>query len=113
MKSNSKITEFQRSCFANYINDIRKAVPQIPDPYLYPDGNPVRPVVPVQTTINRIMLVGAFPSVRFERRQGKLIPVGDNLAPFGPEQYFDGAQVRIQESTEAVHRDYFPQLGIQ
>jgi len=113
MKANPKVTEFQRDCFANYLEDIRKSVSQFPGPYVYPDGNPVRPVVPVQTTLDKIMLVGAFPSARFERRQGKLIPVGDNLAPFGPEEYFDGAQVRVQESTDALHRTYFPQLGIK
>lgn len=112
MKSNPKVTEFQKDCFANYLADIREAIPDFPNPYLYPDGNPIRAVVPVQTTINKIMLVGAFPSARFERRNGKLIPIGDNLAPFGPEHYFDGSEVRVQESTERLHEDYFPQLGI-
>ncbi|MBA4313166.1 MAG: hypothetical protein C0417_11115 [Chlorobiaceae bacterium] len=113
MKSNPKVTQFQRDCFANYLPDIQKKVGGFPNPYLYPDGNPIRPVVPVQTTLNKIMLVGAFPSARFERRNAKLIPIGDNLAPFGPEHYFDGFQVRVQESTESLHKNYFPQLGIE
>jgi hypothetical protein len=113
MKTNAKITNFQRDCFANYVADIHRKVDDFPSPYLYPDGNPVRPVVPVQTTLNRVMLIGAFPSARFERRLGKLIPVGDNLAPFEPERYFDGSEVRIQESTESLHTSYFPQLGLE
>ena len=113
MKANPKVQAFQKNCFANYLSDIQERVNGFPTPYLYPDGNPIRPVVPVQTTLNKIMLVGAFPSARFERRNGKLIPVGDNLAPFGPEQYFDGSEVRVQESTESLHKNYFPQLGIE
>jgi len=112
MKANPKVTAFQRDCFANYLPDIQKQIREFPNPYLYPDGNPIRPVVPVQTTLNKIMLVGAFPSARFERRNARLIPVADNLAPFGPEHYFDGSQVRVQESTESLHKNYFPQLGI-
>ena len=112
MKPNPKVTTFQRECFANYLSDIQKRVDGFPKPYIYPDGNPIRPVVPVQTTLNKIMLVGAFPSARFERRNAKLIPVGDNLAPFEPEHYFDGFEVRVQESTESLHKNYFPQLGI-
>lgn len=113
MKTIPKVLAFQKTCFANYLSDIRKMVVGFPAPYLYPDGNPIRAVVPVQTTLNKIMLVGAFPSARFERRRGKLIPVGDNLAPFGPEAYFDGSQVRVQESTESLSKNYFPQLGIE
>jgi len=112
MKANPKVTAFQRDCFANYLPGIQRKVKGFPNRYIYPDGNPIRPVVPVQTTVNKIMLVGAFPSARFERRDGKLIPVGDNLAPFGPEHYFDGFQVRVQESTESLHKNYFLQLGI-
>ncbi|MFA5834838.1 MAG: uracil-DNA glycosylase family protein [Bacteroidota bacterium] len=113
MKSNPAVLKFQKECFAIYLTDIQNKVNGFPKRYVYPDGNPIRPVIPVQTTTNKIMLVGAFPSARFEQRNGKLIPVGDNLAPFGPEHYFDGSQVRIQESTESLHKNYFPQLGIE
>jgi len=112
MKSDRKVLEFQRDCFANYLSDIQSRVEGFPKPYIYPDGNPIRPVVPVQTTLNKIMLVGAFPSARFETRNRKVIPVADNLAPFGPEHYFDGVVVRFQQSTESLHKNYFPQLGI-
>ena len=76
---NKYISQFQKECFANYIDDIRKAVPEIPKPYVYPDGNPIRTVIPVRTIQNSIMLIGAFPSARFERRNKLLIPIGDNL----------------------------------
>ena len=106
------ISKFQKECFANYINDIRKVVQSIPNPYVYPDGNPVRPVVPVSTCKDSIMLIGAFPSARFERRNNILIPVGDNLSPFGQEKYFDGSSVRTQASRDSLDKNYFPQLKI-
>ncbi len=103
---------FQKECFKYYLDDIRKKVPELPSPYIYPDGNLIRPVVPVKTTKNSIMLIGAFPSARFESRNGKLIPIGDNLAPFGTEEYFDGSTVRLQASRDSLNRLYFPQLAI-
>jgi hypothetical protein len=106
------ILQFQKDCFANYINDIRKLVPEIPKPYMYPDGNPVRPVIPVRTNKNSIMLIGAFPSARFERRNKLLIPTGDNLSPFGYEEYFDGTEVRTQASRDSLDKNYFQQLKI-
>ncbi len=84
----------------------------MPDPYLYPDGNPIRPVIPIKTFQNSIMLIGAFPSARFEKRNKVLIPIGDNLSPFGHEEYFDGATVRQQASRESLDKNYFPQLDI-
>ena len=109
---NTDISQFQKACFANYIDDIRKAVPEIPKPYVYPDGNPIRPIIPVRTIQNSIMLIGAFPSARFERRNKLLIPIGDNLSPFGHEEYFDGAEVRTQASRDSLDNHYFSQLGI-
>lgn len=58
------------------------------------------------------MLIGAFPSARFERRDKMLIPTGDNLSPLGHEEYFDGSEVRTQTSRDSLDKNYFPQLGI-
>ncbi len=110
--NNNEVLKFQKECFANYINDIRVYVPEIPNPYIYPDGNPIRPVIPTKAFQNSIMLVGAFPSARFESRKGLLIPTGDNLSPFGHEEYFDGVKVRTQASRDSLDKNYFPQLGI-
>lgn len=110
--NSKKVLQFQKDCFANYITDIRKAVPQIPDPYIYPDGNPIRPVLPIQREPKPIMLIGAFPSARFEKRDNMLIPIGDNLSPFAQEKYFDGMGIRTQASRESLDDNYFPQLGL-
>lgn len=106
------ILEFQKNCFNNYLDDIRKLVPDIPSPYLFPDGNPIQPVIPVKTAHNSIMIIGAFPSAHFERRNKVLIPVGNNLSPFGKEEYFDGSIVRTQASRDSLDKYYFPQLNI-
>ena len=110
--SNKQVLKFQKECFANYIKDIRTVIPAIPNPYIYPDGNPIRPVIPTKTFQNTIMLVGAFPSARFESRNRLLIPTGDNLSPFGHEEYFDGTKVRTQASRDSLDENYFSQLGI-
>lgn len=109
-----EIQLFQRECFENYSCSIKEYIPK---PYVFPDGNPIQTVIPVKTAQNSIMIIGAFPSARFESRiseQGKkvLIPVANNLSPFGQEEYFDGSVVRTQASRESLDRYYFNQLNI-
>jgi len=108
----TKIMEYLKDCYLNYIPGIRKRVTSFPEKYVYPYGNPVQPVLPVQLTQNKIMLIGAFPSARFERKNGFLIPVADNLSPFAEEKYFDGQEIRIQPSRESLNLNYFPQLQV-
>lgn len=108
----NEILRFQRECYATYIRDIRKTVPEIPDPYVYPDRNSVKPVMPVKTARESIMVIGAFPFARYEIRYGLLIPVADNLSPFASEEYFDGANIRTNISREWLDRDYFHRLDI-
>jgi hypothetical protein len=112
MNEEKGIRDFQKDCFLNYVDSLQKGMADFPKPYLYPDGNRIRPVLPVQTAVNKVMVVGAFPSARFEKRNNKLIPIGDNLAPFGPEKYFDGQEVRIQESTDSLYKNYFGPLEL-
>ena len=112
MKTSKDILKFQQNCFKNYLNDIREAIPDFPEKYLFPDENPILPVLPVKTAKEKIMFVGAFPSARFENRNGLLIPVANNLSPFGKEEYFDGQQTREQASREVLDRLYFTQLDI-
>jgi len=106
------VSRFKRDCFTQYLADIRREVPLFPRRYVFPDGNPIRPVLPIQAEPRDVMVIGAFPSARFESRDGKLIPVGDNLSPFGPEEYFDGRQVRIQESAKGLREKYLDPLGL-
>ena len=55
------------------------------------------------------MIIGAYPSARFESRpslskpgQYRLVPIANNLQPFGYEQYFDGVRVRTLESADGL-----------
>ncbi len=109
-ESSQRIRKLFRECFQNYLDDIRTKIAEFPKTYVYPDGNPVRPVLPIVKVPKEIMLVGAFPSARFETRGGKLIPVGDNLSPFGEEKYFDGQRIRSQASRDILDEHYFPAL---
>ena len=107
------VRSFQKECFAKYLTDIRSEVSVIPEEYVYPDGNPIRPVLPIQKAPCHTMIISAFPSARLENRHGVLIPIADDLAPFAEQLYFDGVRVRPQTSREALNEDYFPQLGIK
>lgn len=107
MPSNRVILTYQQKCYADYVRSIG-----LPQPYTYPDGNPIRPLPPVQTAVGGLMIVGAYPSARFESRfsrthphRHRLVPVADNLQPFGYEQYFDGIRVRTLESADGL-REY-------
>lgn len=106
-----EILEFQKNCYNNYLNSlIEKEL--VPKQYLFPFGNPIRPVMPTKTSINGIMLIGAFPSARFEVVDKMLIPCANNLSPFGEEEYFDGMQIRVQESRRSLNENYFYKLHI-
>ncbi|MDP2364879.1 MAG: hypothetical protein Q8M94_14060 [Ignavibacteria bacterium] len=106
-----EISEFQKRCYNNYLNElIEKGL--VPKQYLFPFGNPIRPVIPTKTAINGIMLIGAFPSARFEVVDKMLIPCANNLSPFGEEEYFDGMQIRVQESRRRLNENYFTKLNI-
>jgi len=104
--------KFQQECFKYYLKDIQNKIPEFPEKYFFPDGNPILPVLPVKTANKKIMFVGAFPSARFESRNKLLIPVANNLSPFGKEEYFDGKQIREQASREMLDNEFFSKLNI-
>jgi uracil-DNA glycosylase len=112
MKMTNDILKFQQECFKHYLNDIREKIIEFPEKYLFPDGNPILPILPVKTEKKKIMFVGAFPSARFENRNGLLIPTANNLSPFGKEEYFDGQQIRKQASREVLEEEFFSKLNI-
>ena len=105
------ILNFQKNCYNTYLGELKKAG-LIPEKYLFPFGNPIQPIIPTKTKLNGIMLIGAFPSARFEVVDKMLVPCGNNLSPFGEEEYFDGKQVRVQESRRSLNENYFSKLSI-
>ncbi len=81
--SKNAILAYQQKCYHEYAQYIG-----LPEPYTYPHGNPIRPLPLVQTAVGGLMIVGAYPSARFESRPSRipphrprLVPVADNLQP--------------------------------
>lgn len=114
MPTKRSILDYQQRCFADYATNI-----SLPEDYRYPDGNPIRPLPPVKVALNNLMIVGAYPSARFESRESptdskrrRLIPIADNLQPFGDEQYFDGIRTRDLESTVGLVKYLLSPLGL-
>src|SRR5687768_1453103 len=107
-----RVNSFRQRCFREYVDDIG-----LPTPYVYPDGNPIRPVLPVHVGAHSLLIVGAYPSARFEKRRStkatgyRLIPVADNLHPFAIEEYFDGLIVRRLTSGDELLAEYLQPLG--
>jgi len=104
MVENRVILDYQQKCYREYIQSI-----DLPEPYTFPDGNPIRPLPPIQVKLCGLMIIGAYPSARFESRPShdnpnryRLIPIANNLQPFGNEQYFDGIRVRTLPSADGL-----------
>ena len=115
---NSKINsirEYQQKVFAEYSN-----LKGIPNPYTYPEGSLIRALPPIQTNSNGLMVIGAYPSARFEYRKAvdgtdkyRLIPIANIMQPFADEEYFDGLKVRKLESTVGLRKYLLDPLSLQ
>ncbi len=106
MSGYDSVLTYQQDCYREYSRSIG-----LPDNYSYPNGNPIRPLPPIQVAVGGLMIIGAYPSARFESRpsrihpnRNRLIPIADNLQPFGYEQYFDGLRVRTLESGDGLRK---------
>lgn len=112
-KTSTPILRYQQRVHREYAQDIK-----LPKTYTYPDGNPIRPLPPVRTKCGGLMIVGAYPSARFEARPStssnrtRLVPVANNLEPFGYECYFDGKQVRTLTSGDGIREFLLTPLKI-
>ncbi len=107
MAATPEINKLQRRIHREYVTSIG-----LKDAAYY-GGARLRPVIPLDTAINSFMIIGAYPSARFEAIGGERdVPVGDNLGPFEPERYFDGERVRTQASADELAEFYLKPLGI-
>ena len=114
MSEYDSVLTYQQHCYREYSSTIG-----LPDNYTYPNGNPIRPLPPIQVAVGGLMIIGAYPSARFESRPSRiqpkryrLIPIADNLQPFGYEQYFDGLRVRTLESADGLQKYLLSQLEL-
>ncbi len=97
---------------AEIVNDYAEDMGLPPDVH-YLGGARLRPVPPLDTRVDAVMILGAYPSARFEVVGGlRDVPVGDNLGPFEPERYFDGQRVRTQASADELTKHYLGPLGL-
>lgn len=90
----------------------------LPNPYTYLYGNPIKVHVPIDIATDGLMIVGAYPTAHFntlEGPDGKLItnvPVEDHLYPFSNEIYFDGSGINQVKSGKEIEEYFLKKLNI-
>lgn len=103
-----QIIKYQKKCFAEY-----KTLIGYPSNYSYLCGNPINVLVPIETPVNKYMVVGAYPSAKFFTIDGVAdTPMMDNDSPFSNESYFDGSRVRTIPSGKELNEVILEQIGI-
>jgi len=109
-----RILKYQQRCFNDYNTSIG-----LSKKYAFPDGNIIQPLPPIQVKTNSIMIIGAYPSAKFEYRKqitppfrNRLMPVANNLQPFADEQYFDGVRTRDLVSGRTIREYLLTTLGL-
>jgi hypothetical protein len=84
------IHQYQKKCSKEYLESIK--FPK-ENSYLY--GNPVETVIPIETAIGKIMVIGPQPAAKvYFVNDIPDVPLYDGTAPFSIEPYFDGSRVR-------------------
>ena len=96
------IQQYQKKCSKEYMKSI-----SFPEENSYLYGNPVRTVVPIETAIGKIMIIGPQPAAKvFFEKDIPDVPLHDATAPFSIEPYYDGSRVRSsytgQELSEII-----------
>jgi uracil-DNA glycosylase len=103
------IKEYQKDCFSNYKTSIGYE-----SEYKYLFGNPINTLVPIETALNKFMIVGAYPSAKFFTiKNVSTTPVCDNDSPFSNESYFDGSTVRTIPSGKELNEVILENIGIE
>lgn len=108
MYKDDLIKAYQKDCFSNYKMSIG-----YPKDFTFLYGNPINVQVPIETTIGKFMIVGAYPSAKFYTVNGiSDVPISDNDSPFSNESYFDGSRVRTIPSGKELNDVILSQIGI-
>ncbi len=107
-KFRMQISEYQKDCFRNYKKSI-----DYPAEYTYLHGTAINVLVPIETALEKAMIVGAYPSAKFFTINGVAdTPMADNDAPFSNESYFDGSRVRSIPSGKELDEVILKSIGI-
>lgn len=96
------IQQYQKKCSKEYLQSIK-----FPKENTYLYGNPVQTVIPIETAIGKIMIIGPQPTAKvFFVDNIPDVPLYDATAPFSIEPYYDGSRVRSsytgQELSEVI-----------
>lgn len=96
------IQQYQKKCSREYLKSIK-----FPEENTYLYGNPVQTVVPIETAIGKIMIIGPQPAAKvYFVNDIPDVPLYDATAPFSIEPYYDGSRVRSsytgQELSEVI-----------
>jgi uracil-DNA glycosylase len=84
------IQQYQKKCSKEYTESIK-----FPETTSYLYGNPVRTMVPIETAIGKIMVIGPYPAAQvYFVNDIPDVPLHDSSAPFSTEPYYDGSRVR-------------------
>jgi uracil-DNA glycosylase len=103
------IQNFQQRLYARYRNSL-----SLPVRYRYVHGNPVQPMVPVETVRRCICIIGAYPSARLARIGPEPeVPVADHSLPFSAEPYFDGSRVQTKTAGAELAEAFLIPLSLR
>jgi len=108
------IQEYQQFCSKEYKKQIG-----YPESYTYLTGKLIKVQIPIETTVNKVMIVGAYPSAKFytvRRNDGKFFsdtPLDDNDSPFSNETYLDGKRIRTIPSGKELNEVILQKIGVQ
>ncbi len=103
------IHQYQKKCAKEYKESIR-----FPADITYFYGNPVETIVPIQTAIGKIMVVGPHPAAKlFFVDNIPDTPLYDNNYPFATDPYFDGSRVRNSLIGEELTEVILETLGVK
>ncbi len=113
MLSVMNTNSYQRECYQTYKTQI-----DYPAHYTYLGGCPIKVHVPIETALNKVMIVGAYPSARFftvQGHEGKVTntPMEDHNSPFSNETYFDGSRVRNIPSGQELNDVILKKIGVK
>lgn len=96
------IQQYQKKCSREYLQSI-----DFPKENSFLYGNPVQTVLPIETAIGKIMVIGPQPAAKVYFVDGiPDVPLYNATAPFSIEPYYDGNRVRSsytgQELSEVI-----------
>ncbi len=103
------IQNFQQRLFSHYKDSL-----SLPSTYNYLYGNPVKPVVPLDTNRNGVLVMGAAPPARLAAIGTEFdVPVENCDRPFSATPYFDGRRLRNVIGEKNLLNNYLNLLGLR